>query len=244
MNKITAIIVTYNEEKNIEECLKSIDFADEILIVDSNSSDKTKEIAKNFPVKIIDTDINYPEEKKNMGMGNALNPWVLILDADERISPELKEEIIDTLKEPKEDGYWIYRRNYFLGKEIKHCGWERDKVIRLFKKDTGRYPDQRVHGQLEFTGSTGKLKNKIIHYTYRNISDYFKKVDKYTGWSAKDLKGKKVNSAKLFFNPLSRFIKMYFLRLGFLDGVGGFALCVTASFSVFIKYLRIYLQEN
>ena len=147
------------------------------------------------------------------------------------------------MKNPGFDGYGIYRRNYFLGKEIRHCGWESDRVVRLFKKEAGRYPDKLVHGILELQGSEGTLREKMEHRSYRNVSDYLLKVNKYTLWAATERR-KKTCPFSLFFNPFFRFLKMYFLRLGFLDGSHGFALCIMASFSVFLKYLRSYIGET
>ncbi len=244
MDKCTAVIVTFNEEENIVDCLKSVDFADEVIVVDSKSQDRTADIAVSMNVKLIETDIMYPEQKKNIGINEAKYSWILVVDADERITSKLKKEIEDVLKNPQYNGFWIYRKNFFLGKTIKHCGWERDKVIRLFKKDAGKYPDKRVHGKININGTVGALKNKMEHHSYKNINDYFIKVNRYTKWSALDLEGKKISQCKLFINPLMRFIKMYILKKGFLDGVQGFALCVMAAFSVFIKYLRIYLNES
>ncbi|MDA3793504.1 MAG: glycosyltransferase family 2 protein [Elusimicrobia bacterium] len=243
MNNITAIVVTYNEEKNIKECLGGLKFADEIIVVDSHSEDRTRQIATAAGAKVIKSNVNYPEYNKNIGIDKAENKWVFIIDADERVSPPLASEIKEKVKSDKYAGYRLYRKNFFLSKEIKHCGWEKDSVVRLFKKEKGRYPDKRVHGVLVLEGREGRLKEKLGHYSYRNVSDYFEKVNRYTLWNARDSKGKKVTGGKLFFNPLFRFIKMYFLRLGFLDGIHGFVLSVTASFSVFIKYLRIYLDE-
>ncbi len=243
MSNITAIVVTYNEEKNIKDCLDGLKFAAEIIVVDSYSEDRTRRIARRAGAKVIKSGVNYPEYNKNIGIDKAENKWVFIIDADERVTDVLSGEIKEKVKSGRYDGYRLYRRNFFLSKEIKHCGWQKDSVVRLFKKDKGRYPDKRVHGELLLKGTEGRLKEKLNHYSYNTISDYFEKVNRYTLWAATDSKGKKVIPAKLLFNPAFRFIKMYFLRLGFLDGLYGLVLSVTASFSVFIKYLRIYLDE-
>jgi len=242
--KLSVIIVTYNEEENITACLESVDFADEIIVVDSFSIDSTKELAEKKGAGVIQTEVRYPEQKKNMGIDAARNEWILVLDADERVTPELKQEVTGILNSPGSEAYSIRRKNYFMGKHIRYCGWGRDRVVRLFKKGYAKYPDKRVHGALELKGRPGVLKNVIEHYSYRNFEDYFIKVNRYTRWSAKDSEGKKVKAPKLFINPFFRFIKMYFLNLGFLDGVAGFILCVAASFSVFIKYARIYFNSR
>jgi glycosyltransferase involved in cell wall biosynthesis len=243
MNKITAVIVTYNEEDNIRECISGLDFAGEIIAVDSKSEDRTRSIAQELGARVIISEVNYPEHK-NIGIDSAQNEWIFVIDADERVTPALADEIKEKAKEGSFDGYRLYRRNFFLSKEIKHCGWEKDSVVRLFRKTKGRYPDKRVHGELVLEGSEGRLKEKLNHYSYNSVSDYFEKVNRYTRWAAADAAGKKVTAAKLFFNPAFRFIKMYFLRLGFLDGAHGFALCVMAAFSVFTKYFRIYLNSK
>ncbi|MGM0441622.1 MAG: glycosyltransferase family 2 protein [Elusimicrobiota bacterium] len=242
MNNISAVIVTYNEEDNIKGCIEGLNFVDEVIVVDTDSTDRTKEIAKEMGAKVINSDIQYPEAKKNIGMDRAKNSWILVVDADERITSGLAAEIREVLDAPDCEGYWIYRKNYFLGYPVNHGGWESDKVIRLFKKEKARYPDKRVHAELELDGKAGFLKNKMEHHSYKSVDDYFTKVNRYTKWNALDAKGKKVTPGKLFANPLARFVKMYFLKLGFLDGTIGFVLAVTASFSVFTKYLRIYLK--
>lgn len=244
MNRLSAVVVTYNEENNIKECLTTVQFAEEVLVIDSHSSDKTAEIARDFKAKVIMTDLVYPEEKKNLGIKKAEGNWVLVVDADERVTRELRIEIEEAIKKSEYSGYWIYRKNFFIGREIKFCGWNRDRIIRLFRKEAGRYPDKRVHGNLILDGRSGVMKGRLEHYSYRSIDDYFNKVSRYTKWSALDLTGKKTGWHKLVVNPAARFIKMYFFRLGFLDGVTGFALCVMASFSVFTKYLRLYLQKD
>ncbi|MFH1414865.1 MAG: glycosyltransferase family 2 protein [Elusimicrobiota bacterium] len=244
MNNLSAIVVTYNEEKNLKDCLESLCFADEVIVVDSDSSDNTARIAEDMGAVVLQTDIQYPEEKKNIGISRASFPWIFVLDADERVTRELRDEIKKELDNPDCDGYYIYRKNFFLGKEIKHCGWNADRVMRLFKKDKGVYPDKRVHGKLQLDGKEGYLNSKIEHHSYCSVNDYFVKINRYTLWSAKDLKGKKVTAVKLVLNPVFRFIRMYILRLGFLDGVYGLILCIMASFSVFIKYLRIYLNTE
>ncbi|MEA3506905.1 MAG: glycosyltransferase family 2 protein [Elusimicrobiota bacterium] len=134
MNKITAVIVTYNEEDNIRDCIRGLDFADEIIVVDSNSADRTRAIAVAAGAKVIISEVNYPEHNKNIGIDSAQNSWIFVIDADERVTPSLADEIKEKVKEGSFDGYRLYRRNFFLSKEIKHCGWESDSVVRLFRK--------------------------------------------------------------------------------------------------------------
>ena len=165
MSKITAVVVTFNEENNIRECLEGLRFTDEIIVIDSNSPDMTRKIASDFGAKVIDTHIMYPEEKKNMGIDIATGDWVFIVDADERVSGALSRGILNAVKRSVHAGYWVYRNNYFLGRLIKHCGWGNDKVIRLFKKNAGRYPSKKVHGVLRLEGTSGIIKERLEHYS-------------------------------------------------------------------------------
>jgi len=243
MKNISAVIVVYNEEENIRECIATLGFSEEILVIDTGSDDETAVIASSLGARVIQAEVNYPEFKKNIGIDEARSDWIFVIDADERVTPELASEIESLADDGDTAGYGIYRKNFFMGKEIRRCGWESDRVVRLFRKESGRYPDKLVHGVLSLKGPEKTLKGRLEHHSYRKVSDYLKKVDKYTLWAATERK-KKTGPLKLFFNPFFRFHKMYFLRLGFLDGAHGFALCAMASFSVFLKYFRAYLGEK
>lgn len=243
MNKISGVLVVYNEEDNISCCIESIGFCDEIIVVDTDSTDSTVSIAESHGCRVINSEVPYPEYKKNIGIEQAKHDWVFVIDADERATPELREEIGEVMRDPKSDAYGVYRQNFFFGREIKHCGWENDRVVRLFRKKIARYPAQLVHGVLQVDGKESDLKGRLEHHSYRKVSDYLRKVDKYTLWSATDRK-KKTGPLKVILNPVFRFKKMYILKLGFLDGTYGFALCFMASFSVFLKYFRMYIGET
>ena len=250
MIPITAIIPTYNEEDGLLQALKSVQFANEILVVDSFSTDKTLEIAESFGAKIIQREYKYSASQKNWAIPQAKHSWILLLDADEIISKPLKIEIQNLLKsEPKESGFWIYRENFFLGKKIKYSGWQGDKVVRLFKKDECCYEDKHVHSEIISSGKIGFLRHKIIHNTYKNFEHYLHKIERYAEWQSKDY-NKKVRTLKPYhfiIKPPFRFIKHYILQLGFLDGSVGLIISALQSYGVFLRYihlLRLKLQHD
>ena len=163
MHKVTAIIPTKNEAHNIESVLASVAWCDEILVVDSFSTDNTVELAKKYTSRIIESEYINSASQKNRAIPQAAHEWILLVDADELVTPELKNEIQELLKQDNipHDAYWIYRKNYFMGKEVKYSGWQRDKVIRFFKRDTCRYEEKHVHAEVITSGSVSKLKNKL-----------------------------------------------------------------------------------
>lgn len=252
MEKITAIIPTFNEEIHISEAIKSVLWCDEIIVVDSFSSDNTVEIARSFPqVKLLQREFKYHADQKNWTIPQAAHPWVFILDADERPTPELVREIQKVLKSStKISAFWIYRTNHFMGKLIKYSGWQSDKVMRLFKRDECRYHDVFVHEELTTEGIVAKLEAKLIHYTYKDLASYLKKADRYTTWGAMDRfkkfqkQGRKIGPAYLVFRPVGRFIRHYLLRLGFLDGTHGLVVSSLAAYNVFIRAVKIWRLQN
>ena len=177
---LSVIITTYNEEVNVGDCIESALWADEILVVDSYSTDRTVEIAKGYPVTVLQREYFGSAAQKNWSLDRVRNDWVLIVDADERVTPELAEEIQGILAvTPRAFGYYIRRKNVMLGKVIKHSGWSTDKVIRLFDRAHGRYPNRRVHADLDIDGDVPTLKSSLLHYTYRTFDQYFQKLMNY-----------------------------------------------------------------
>lgn len=244
MHKVTAIIPCKNEAHNIEAVLDSVKWCDEIVIVDSFSTDNTVELAKKYTSRILQREYVNSANQKNWAIPQAENEWILLVDADERVTPELKQEIqfILSQEEIKSVAFSIGRKNFFLGKEIKYSGWQRDKVIRLFKRDTCRYEEKHVHAEIITSGNVGKLKNKLLHYTYKDIFHYLEKWDRYSTWSAEDA-AKKIRNPNLFhflIKPAFRFFKHYFIDLGFLDGYAGFIICSLAAKGVFMRYVKLY----
>lgn len=253
MDKITAIIPTFNEEINIREAIESVQWCDEIIVVDSFSRDSTVNIVKSFPsVRLLQHEYQHSAAQKNWTIPQASCPWIFLLDADERPTPELVAEIKAAVGAGADySGFWIYRRNHFMGKRINYSGWQSDKVIRLFKRDDCRYQNKHVHAEIETTGKIGFLKHKLIHYTYKDLSSYLKKADRYTTWGALDRfqkfekSGHKIGLPYLLLRPIGRFLRHYFLRLGMLDGVHGFVISGLSATNVFIRGLKIWrLQQG
>jgi glycosyltransferase involved in cell wall biosynthesis len=246
MASISAIVITFNEEGNLKECLESLKWCDEIIVVDSNSSDKTTQIAGEFTKNIIIADKNTTTygEKRNLGITKASGDWVLWIDADERITPKLEDEIKTTInREDAIDAYMINRKSFFINRFIKHSGWYPDYTLRLFRKSTGiKFNLLQVHESARFEGRTGKLKNDIIHYTVRSFEHYINKLNVYTTLSAEELhvKGKNASVIDIIFRPAFAFFKMYFLKLGILDGYMGLVLCSLSSIHVMVKYSKLY----
>jgi glycosyltransferase involved in cell wall biosynthesis len=244
--KITAIIPTLNEEVHIEDSIKSVDFADEIIVIDSFSLDSTVEIAKKYNVKVIQRVFDDFSSQKNFAIDLAKNDWIYILDADERVTPELKKEIISLLQKPMEkDAYWISRQSFFMGKKIRFSGWQDDAVIRLIHKKC-RYNSVQVHEEIMTKNiNIGRLKNKLEHYTYKNLDHFLAKIQRYSDWSAQDHFNKtpKVTFYHLYFKPFFRFIKHYIIQLGFLDGKVGFIISTIMAWGVFLRYVKIQEKQ-
>ncbi len=189
-NKLTVLIPCKNEVKNIRLCIESIrDIADEVLIADSGSTDGTLDVVRQIGgCRIIEREYIHSGNFKNWAIPQASHPWILIVDADERVTPELAAEIKSELQNPQHDGYRILRRNHIFGREIKHCGWNNDSVLRLFRRDMGRYCDRGVHADVIISsGNIGKLNAKFLHFTYWNFEQYLEKFDRYTTLAARDL---------------------------------------------------------
>jgi glycosyltransferase involved in cell wall biosynthesis len=242
LNEISLIVITLNEEDNIGRCIESASGVGEIIVVDSHSRDRTVEIAERAGASVYSREFISNAEQKNWAMEKVSGEWILILDADERLSPELRCEIQDELENPGAEGYWLRRKNRFMGKYIKHCGWNRDMVLRLFRKGKGRYCQRLVHEKLILEGDSAELNSPVLHTPYRDTSDYLERMRSYSRRGAEELH----REGRHWFpgivtHPAFRFLRMYFLQLGFLDGAAGFILCSSAAASVFFKY--VFLRE-
>ncbi|MAZ26233.1 MAG: glycosyl transferase family 2 [Cytophagaceae bacterium] len=248
MEKLSVIIPVYNEAHNIEQALQTVTFADEIIVVDSFSSDDTLAVAKKYPVKILQRAFNYPASQKNWVIPQASHEWILLLDADERVTPALQEEIIETLKNPPENtvAFWIYRMNHFMGKRVKYSGMQNDKVIRLFKKSHCRYEDKMVHEEIETQGKVGFLKNRLLHNTYKNLDDYIAKLNRYAYWQARDYDKhtNRLNAFHFFVKPPWRFFKHFVIQQGFRDGVVGFTISFLAGYATALRYIKLWLYRR
>ncbi len=242
-HQLSVIVTTYNEEVNIAECLESVLWADEILVVDSFSTDRTVEIAGGHPVTVLQREYFGSAAQKNWSLDRVAHEWVLIIDADERVPERLAREILTLLAgNPAANGYYIRRENVFIDKVIRHSGWSTDKVVRLFRRDKGRYPNRRVHADLEIDGPVPVLRSPFQHYTFRSFDQYFGKFLNYAEWGAAQAfrDGRRAGLVEIGFRPGWRFFRMYVLQAGFLDGLHGLVLCALQAFGVFLKYARLW----
>lgn len=228
----------------MEAAIDSVSWCDEILVVDSFSTDNTVALAQQKGARVIQREYIHSASQKNWAIPQAQNEWILLLDADERVTPALKQEIQQLLSgnDLSADAYWIKRQNHFMGKRIRYSGWQRDKVIRLFRRDTCRYEDKHVHSEIITDGKIGKLKNALLHYTFRDMAHYLEKWDRYSTWSAQDAAGKTgtPNFYHFVIKPGFRFWKHYIIDLGILDGYTGFIVCSLAAKGVFMRYVKLY----
>lgn len=246
--KVSVVISAFNEEGKIAECLESVKkIASEIIFIDNSSTDNTLEIAKKF------TDKTYKRENnpmlntnKNFGFSKASEEWTLSLDADERITEELAEEIL-ALDGEGYDGYYIPRKNIIFGKWIQHTGWYPDYQLRLFRKGKGRFAEKQVHEMLNVDGNTDRLKKPILHINYESVTQFLNKMIKtYTVSEAENLikEGYKYNSFDIIKMPLSEFVKRYFAESGYRDGMHGLALSMLQAFYQFVVFLRLWEYNN
>ena len=245
---LSVILITKNEETNLKDCLESVSFADEIIVVDSQSSDKTQEIARSFGAKLeITSDWPGFGPQKNRALNLATQDWVLSIDADERVTPELKQEILTAIASPNAaDCYAIPRSSWYCGRFMKHSGWYPDYVDRLFKRGSAKFSDHLVHERLLPTGSSGKLNNHFLHYSYRDFSQVLKKVDVYSSAAAQQAfkQGKKGGLGEALIHGFWAFFRTYVLRRGFLDGKHGLALAISNAATSYYKYLKLWQLQN
>ena len=244
-SSISAVIITKNEEHNIRECLKSVDWVDQIVVVDAESHDRTQEIAKEFTGQLFVRPWPGFGAQKNFGIDQARSDWILILDADERVSSELQAEIQNLLHSwsvADPVAFEVPRRNIFYGKWVRWGGAYPDCQIRLFRKGKAKYNDVEVHENLLVSGEVGVLKGYFDHYTERQIVDHFRKFNLYTTLAARQKRKStdQVHWHHLLFNPLIVFLKTYLLRRGFRDGIRGFIFAVFASMYTFVKYAKLW----
>jgi len=245
-NKISGLVITLNEEKNIQSIIDNLNFVDEIIIVDSFSTDKTAAIAKANPhVKFIENKFENYSSQRNFALSLASYPWILFLDADERIPEKLKNEILLTVsRNTTEDAYFFYRKFMFENSPLFFSGWQTDKNIRLFKKDKASYiPGRLVHEKLKVQGTVGKLKSKLIHYSYNDFESYKAKMTVYGRLKAKELfsKNLKPNAFHYYIKPAYKFLHSYIIRLGVLDGKKGVIISYLNAYSIYIRFKELDL---
>ncbi|MGB5872595.1 MAG: glycosyltransferase family 2 protein [Bacteroidota bacterium] len=244
MASLTVITLTLNEERNIADCLASVRWADEIIVIDSGSTDRTLEIARQYTDSIVAVEWSGYGAARNLGISRAKGDWILWLDADERVTEGLAGEIKAILRSPEEhvNGYRIARRAYFLGRWIKHAGWYPARVTRLFPRTRGKFTELKVHERLRIEGPLADTKHDLLHFTDPDLTHYFTKFNRYTSLAAQDMQaaGRSFSLGDLLIRPPFLFFKMYVLRRGFLDGIQGLILSVVSAAYVFTKYAKLW----
>ncbi len=242
MEKLTVIVPTFNEEAVLPRCLESVRWADEILVVDSFSTDRTLDIARRYGARVVQRNYGYSASQKNWAIPQARHPWVLLVDADERVPAQLEAEVRRVLERPAANGYWIRRANHLLGRRVRRCGWGTDKVLRLFRRDLGRYEDTQVHAEIVIPPPAGALRHRLVHHSFRSFDQYMPKVWRYARWGAEDQwsEGRRAGLLDILLRPPLRFVKMYLLRGGFLEGVRGLVVSYLGTTAVFLKYARLW----
>lgn len=242
---VSALITTFNEVDQIEECIESALWADEIWVVDSFSTDGTVDIIREkFPqVRVEQHTYHGAASQKNYTIDRAANDWVLFIDADERVTPGLRDEVSRLLESAP--GYWGYsigRRNFMLGKEVRYSGLQRDRVTRLFNRRNARYPNRRVHTDLVVNGPVGKLNEKFLHYYIRSFDHMIEKMTRYGMWGATQLymEGRRTSSWGIFSHSMAKFFRDYVINLGFLDGTAGLISVGMHVYYTFWKYSKLW----
>jgi glycosyltransferase involved in cell wall biosynthesis len=238
--RVSAAIITKNEQDNLPACLQSLFFADDIVVVDSGSTDRTTEIAKEFGCRVFVEDWKGYGPQKNSALNKCRHEWALIIDADERIPDETRQGIINVLKSPAADAYSFPRKNYLHNKWIKHCGWWPDDSIRLVRKDKGTFVNL-THEKWQTKGIVKRLDVPIEHYVFKSYSDMVKIMQSRSTHMAAELynSGKTVKPMTSVIHGLSMFIKIYFIQLGFLEGIDGLVIALTRAGGSFLKYAKL-----
>lgn len=238
---LTVCIVARNEAANIAECVRSAGFADEVLVLDSGSNDRTAEIARDAGARVEITDWPGYGPQQNRGIDMARGDWVFSLDADERITAELAEEIRAALARAEYDGYDVPRRSLFLTRFMRHSGWWPDRTRRLVRRDRGRFTTHEIHANLQVDGRVGNLTAPIVHYSYRDLSSVLEKMNRYSSGSARDLhrQGRSGSLGSAIAHGFWAFVRTYVLKLGVLDGAEGFMVAVVNAETSYYKHLKL-----
>jgi glycosyltransferase involved in cell wall biosynthesis len=245
MSKLSVYVIAYNDEPNMRACLESVaDWADELIVVDSHSTDRTAAIAKEFTDKVYQVEFGGFGALRNEAVAHCSHEWIFSLDTDERMTPALQKEILGVLaRAAPADAYFVPRKNFFLGRWIKHCGWYPDyRQPQLFRKRRLRYRQELVHESFECDGPIGYLSQPALQYPFRDIDHYIAKQDRYSDLMAQRMveEGWRFHSHQLLTHPVGAFLKMYGLRRGFLDGMPGLILCGLYGYYTFMKYAKFW----
>jgi glycosyltransferase involved in cell wall biosynthesis len=244
ISAISAIVTTLNEEQNIAECIESLLWCDEILVVDSFSTDRTAEICRSYgKVRFHQRTYYGSAAQKNWAMDQVESDWILIFDADERCTPALQKEIQDLVaRGPEHDAYTIRRRVHFMGKVIRFSGWQNDRVVRLVRRGTARYPNRRVHADMITRGPAPELKNPMTHYMADSLDEYARRIEKYSYWGAAQhwREKRKAGVSEVFGRSAWRFLRTYIFQLGILDGMHGLVFCMLQSYGTYLKWALLW----
>ncbi len=244
---VSVCIITRDEEGNLPDCLASVRWADEVVVVDSRSTDRTREVASAAGARVIERDFPGHVEQKNFAVEQAKHDWVLCLDADERLSPGLAASVQGALEDPGgRDGFECARLTFHCGRPIRHGGWYPDRKLRLFDRRKGSWGGRNPHDHVEVQGAVGRLEGDLLHHSYRSLPDHLRQIDFFTTISAREKKARGVRSslAKMALRPAWKFLRMFVLKAGFLDGVPGFVVAVLGSYYVFLKYAKLRELER
>jgi glycosyltransferase involved in cell wall biosynthesis len=244
--RLSVVVITLNEEDRIRDCLASVAWADEIVVVDAGSGDKTVTVAREFTDAVVIRSWEGFAAQKNFGIERATGDWILSLDADEQVEPALRAEIAAVLASPGvHAGFRIARRNIMWGRWIRHGGLYPDWQLRLFRRGHGRFVERAVHESVTVEGPVGRLTRALLHHSYRDVSDFLRRADRYATLAAEDWArgGRPFPRRRLLTAPLGRFLGMYVLRGGFLDGWRGFLLAVLYAYYVFVRSAKILEKE-
>ncbi len=244
---LSVIIIVLNEAHQMRDCLDTVRWADELIVLDAGSTDGTPDIAREYTPHVYETDWPGFGPQKNRALAYATGDWVLSLDADERISPELRAEITSVMASDRYDGYQMPRRSSYCGRFMRHGGWWPDYVTRLFRRGRGQFTEVRVHERVIVQGRTGTLQTPIIHYSFRDLDAVLRKVNQYSTEGAHRLAdaNRRAGLGTAILRGLWTFVRCYFLKAGFLDGREGFILAVSNAEGTYYRYLKLmYLQRR
>lgn len=244
MKKISAVLITFNEEEKIQRALRSLKLvSDEIIVVDSYSLDGTVETCRRYTDHVFSRAWEGYREQKQFATDQASHDWILSLDGDEMLSPQLTQEILEWKEEGCScRGYYLPRKTFFMGRWIEHTTWYPDCQLRLFEKSSGRWEGGRIHESVKVTGPTGQFKGEIYHHTYASFSEYLEQLERFSALTARDHfdRGDRAHWAHFLLHPPTIFLKNYLIRWGFLDGMPGLAVSLLAAVSTLFKYLKLW----
>ncbi len=243
MKRVSAVVITRNEERNIRRCLGSLAWVNEIIVIDSGSTDRTLELARDCGAAVYSFAWKGYGPAKREGVARATGEWILSLDADEEVSAELREEIRAALADGGgADGFLLPRRTLFLGRWLKHSGWYPDHVLRLFRREKGNFDEATVHERAYVDGPVMRLRHDLLHYSYPTLESYFDKFNRYTSMAAlaAHKRGRRAGVAHILIHPPACFVKQYMFKLGFLDGLQGLLVCTLSACHVMVKYAKLW----